>query len=247
MEAQPRSKRQGVTHFPLDPGACACKVCHQREHCLPGAEAGQGLDDLELAMRGSRSLKDGQALFHQSDVLSGIYAIRAGCLKSFRASRGGHEQVFGFHLPGDLIGLEAIDPGVHGVSVMSLGTSLVCRFDLMELERLAERVPHIHHQLLRIMSRELALQWDRDLERPAGARISAFLLRMSKRLAQRGADKDHFNLPMPRRDMANYLRMAPETVSRMLRGMIQSRIIYLHRREVTILDQASLEREAARG
>jgi len=247
MESMPESPHRGASVRELDPRRCSCKVCNQRAHCLPGTSAGQPVEDLGTAIRGTRSLADGQILFRQSEALSGIYAIRSGCFKSFRASPQGDEQVFGFHLPGDLIGLDAIHSGAHDVSVMSLGDSLVCRFDFQELERLADHAPALNHQLLRIMSRELVLQRDRDLERPANARVAAFLSRMGERMARRGVDRAHFNLPMPRRDIANYLGLAPETVSRILAKLLQQQIIGLRGREVTILDPLALEKAAACG
>lgn len=223
-----------------------CQQCRRRNDCLPAGMDDAGMARLQRTAGHVRPLVDGEALVHQFEPMTSIYAVRSGCLKSMRRFPDGHEQVCGFHMPGQLIGLDALYVGTYQCDVVALDTATVCVFSPQALERLSREEPALQHQLLRMASRELASFQGRDLHRPARNRMAAFLLQVSEHMSEQGWSACRFRLVMSRRDIANYLGLAPETVSRTLRSMEAGRLIRVDRREVALLHPGKLEALAAR-
>ena len=149
--------------------------------------------------------------------------------------------VLGFHFPGEGIGLNAIDGHRYPCDAIALDTVMLCRFSFPKISVLASRVPGLQRELFRLLSRDigraalLAGDWTAD------QRVAAFLVGMSRRLAARGFSASHFQLTMARTDIANYLRLAPETVSRVLRRMQDDGLLAVERRDVCLLDRERIE------
>ncbi|WP_406672429.1 helix-turn-helix domain-containing protein [Natronospira sp.] len=224
---------------------CRCRDCHRRKDCLPANLEGSAIIDLEDTAGPGRTLHTGDCLYRQSDTLTAVYAVRSGSFKGVRCFPGGHEQVCAFYMPGELIGLDGLYGGQYQCRVQALDTAHVCAFEPGSLERLARRHPRLQHQLLRLASRELSLFMDRDFEQPAEGRVASFLLHVSERMAQLGCSAHRYRLSMSRRDIANYLGLAPETISRVLRKMVAQSLVEVERREVELIDRPALERLAA--
>ena len=183
----------------------------------------------------------GDHLFREGEPFEAIAAVRAGSVKTRVIDRDGHEHVLGFHFPGEVIGLNAIDDHRYPCDAITLDTVMLCRFSFPKISLLAAKVPGIQSELFRLLSRDigraalLAGDWSAD------QRIAAFLVGMSRRLAARGFSATRFQLTMARTDIANYLRLAPETVSRVLRRMQDEGLLAVDRREVELLDKARIE------
>ncbi|AHK80225.1 transcriptional regulator [Ectothiorhodospira haloalkaliphila] len=225
----------------------ACKACSLGDLCLP---LGVPLEDLELLegiISRKRPVHRGDLLYQAGDPLGCLYAVRCGSVKTFVLTDDGEEQITGFHLPGELLGLDAIGDGVHPCTALSLETSSVCEIPFDGLEALAGRTPGLQHQLLRIMSREL--QSDEQLmtllgKRASDARLAAFLLNLSDRFGRRGFSRHEFNLTMSRNDIGNYLGLAVETVSRMFSRFQSQDLITVRRKLITLHDIEGLRRVA---
>ena len=146
-------------------------------------------------------------VFREGDPFDAIAAVRAGTVKTYVVDPDGHEHVLGFHLPGEVIGLNAIDEEHYPCNAVALDTVMLCRFSFPKISVLATRVPGLQQHLFRLLSRDignaalLAGDWSAD------QRMAAFLIGLSRRLAARGFSADRFQLTMARTDIANYLRL----------------------------------------
>ena len=185
-------------------------------------------------------------VYHKSDLLFGagqtfdaIYILRSGSAKSSVIANSGHEQISGFHYPGDLIGLDGFDNGTHAQSIKFLETSSVCRIGLGELDKAMANSASIRYNLLQGMSHALndENKFLLSLNNMNSAqRLGSFLYDLSLRFEHRGLSGNVFDLSMTRVDIANYLGMAIETVSRLLTQLQNKQIIEVEKRRVSIVD-----------
>lgn len=219
----------------------ACSECSLQDLCLPVGIGERDMRSLEDLVETVGPLHRDDHLFRQNDAFTAIYAVRAGCIKSYMDTETGEEQVLGFHLPGELVGLDAIYPGRHQCSAVALDTAMVCRLPFARLANLAGAVASLQRQLLRIMSRDLGTSHTLSGDYSVEERLAAFLLGFADRLGSRGFSSLHFILPMSRQDIASYLRLATETVSRIFTRFEGRGLIRVDRREVWLEDRGALE------
>lgn len=217
----------------------ACSTCSLHDLCIPMGVSDEELDALESIINRRRPLQRGEYLYRPGDRMVAIYAVRSGSVKTSALSDDGQEQVTGFHLPGELLGLDAISDGTHPCFARALETTSVCEIPFDQLEELAGRISGLQRQLFRIMSREI--QTDEHLvtllaKKSSDARLAAFLLSLSSRFGERGFSRQEFNLTMSRNDIANYLGLAVETVSRLFTRFQDSGMLQVDRKLVHILD-----------
>lgn len=212
-----------------------CETCPSANSCLPSGMTGLDLRRVEALIDLLGPLPAGQHVFREGDTFDSIAAVRAGTIKTYIVDRNGREQVLGFHLPGELIGLSAIHDGRYPCNAITLSTSMLCRFSFEKVSALAGAVPQLQSQLLRVMSRDIGLFSLLAGDHSADERLAAFLVMLSRRLAARGFSSRQFQLSMPRTDIANYLRLAPETVSRVLRRFKQDGLLEITHRHVEVL------------
>jgi CRP/FNR family transcriptional regulator len=178
------------------------------------------VERLEQIVQKRRPLNRGDHLYRSGDEFRSIYAIKSGSMKTYTISEEGEEQVTGFHLPGEMVGLDAINSGTHPCSAVALETSSICEVPFTALEDLASKVPGLQRQLLRIMSKEIFA--DHEMlhtlaKRTAEERLAIMLLSLSDRFSRRGLSPYRFRLTMSRSDLSNYLGLAPETMSRLFK------------------------------
>ena len=222
----------------------ACSQCSLWELCLPKDLTEEEKSRFEQIVHRSRPIQAGEHIFRSSDEFKSVAAVRTGCFKSYAIDHGGQEQVLGFHLPGEIIGLDAIHENQHLANVVALDTSAICSLPFSSVSGLARNMPDLQHELFRVMSQRIS-----ELETIAGdlsadERIALFLKSLSARFARRGYSDKEFILSMSRRDIASYLRLATETVSRVLARFQQRSLIKVDRKQVRILDQAGLDQVA---
>ena len=203
------------------------------------------LRDLHVLVEHVGPLTPGTYVFREGNSFNAIAAVRSGMVKTSRVDRDGREQVLGFHLPGEIIGLSAIDDERYPCNAIALDTVQLCRFSFPKIAILATRLPGLQKQLFRLLSRDIGHGERLAGDHSADKRIAAFLIGMSRRLAARGFSANRLQLTMPRTDIANYLRLTPETVSRVLRRFQDEGAIQVRRREVELMDCARLESLAA--
>ena len=222
-----------------------CSTCAFSQACMDEGMDKASLGELHVLVEHIGPFRAGEHIFREGDPFEAIAAVRAGTVKTYVVDRDGHEHVHGFHLPGEVIGLNAIDGDRYPCNAIALDTVMLCRFSFPKISVLATRLPGLQRQLFRLLSRDigraalLAGDWSAD------QRMAAFLVGISRRLAARGFSATRFQLTMPRTDIANYLRLAPETVSRVLRRLQEDGILSVERRELELLQPDSLEALAA--
>ena len=218
-----------------------CSTCAFSDACLSQGMDKAALNDLHVLVEHVGPVHAGEHLFREGDPFEAIAAVRAGTVKTYVVDREGHEHVLGFHLPGEVIGLSAIDGEHYPCNAVALDTVMLCRFSFPKMAVLATRLPGLQRHLFRLLSRDigraalLAGDWSAD------QRMAAFLVQFSQRLAARGFSARRFQLTMARTDIANYLRLAPETVSRVLRRFQTEGLLKVARRDVELVGREALE------
>lgn len=227
----------------LDQFKVACKDCNLFQLCLPVGIDARELEELDNIIKRRRPLKRGDHLFHVGTPFQSIYAVRSGSIKTYAPTEDGHEQVTGFHLPGELLGLDAINLEHHPCAAKALETTSLCEIPFDRLEELSTRLPSLQHQLLKIMSKEIL--HDQSLlmllgKKSAEERLAALLLSLSERYLQRGFSPTDFYLSMSRNDIGNYLGLAVETVSRLFSRFQDEGLLNVQRKHVCITDLPQL-------
>lgn len=221
----------------------ACGDCDLYSLCLPVGVDRSELEEVDRIIKRRRPIQRGEQLFATGSPFHSIFAVRSGSIKTFTFTEDGREQVTGFFLPGELVGLDAIGRGIHHTSARALQTTSVCEIPYSEFEAVSQHIPSLARQLLRIMSREM--HDDQVLlmllgKRSADERLAAFLLNLSERYGQRGYSPVEYNLSMSRHDIANYLGLAVETVSRWFSRLQDNGIVAVRARNVRLLDLGRL-------
>jgi CRP/FNR family transcriptional regulator len=214
----------------------ACSRCALGELCLPRGLTPDETERFEQIVHRSRPIQPGEHLFRAGDEFRSVASVRTGCFKSYVIDHEGQEQVLGFHLPGEIIGLDAIHSCKHTANVVALDTSAVCGLTFDTVTNMARHMPELQNELFRVMSQRIS-----ELETIAGdlsadERIAMFLLSLSDRFSRRGYSDKEFILAMSRRDIASYLRLATETVSRVLARFQKAGVVKVDRKQVQILD-----------
>ncbi|HQU15743.1 MAG: transcriptional regulator FNR [Chromatiales bacterium 21-64-14] len=222
----------------------ACQECSLAQLCLPLGIGRTDVDRLDAIIKRRRPLQRGDYLYRTGDRFHAVYVIRSGSLKTWAPGEGGAEQVTGFHLPGEMVGLEAIHADQHRCAAIALETTSVCEVPFSQLEELSGRVPALQQQLHRLMSREILRDHEHLLvlgKKTAEERLATFLVSLSNRLRERGYSATDFRLSMARGDIANYLGLAVETVSRLFTRFQDHGWLEVDRKQVQLKDSARLQ------
>ncbi len=225
----------------------ACRQCSLQQLCLPQGLEAADIERLDGLVRRPSPLQRGENLFRQGDRFRSLYAIRSGSFKTHHLSGDGGERVLGFHLPGELLGLAGLGSGRYRASASALDTASVCELPFDRLQGLAEHLPSLNRQLYRILSGRISRDQEILLllgDKRAQERLAAFLLNLSQRFEQRGLSARDFNLSMSRQDIANYLGLKLETVSRTFTHLQKKGLVSVDRRHIRILDSKRLNARA---
>lgn len=221
----------------------SCSSCGLRGNCLPAAVSDGDMAQLEALAHVKRSFRRGDYLFRSGSPLKSLYAIRSGFFKTQVQHENGHEQVTGFQMAGEIIGMDAISADIHMCSAVALEDSEVCELPFGKLEELGRKLPTLQRHLHRIMSSEIVRDHSIMLllgSMRAEERLAAFLLNLSQRFAARGYSPSAFQLRMTRQEIGNYLGMKLETVSRTLSQFQAAGLISVRNKAVEILDAKNL-------
>lgn len=213
-----------------------CSSCSLADLCLPMGLSHEDMERLDTLVEPSLPLHTDEHLFRVGDPFQAIYAVHSGCFKTYVVDDTGREHVLGFHLPGELMGLAGIYPRRHQVNALALDTATVCKLSFNQISNLSMQIPSLQAQLFRLMSKDIGSSNALSGDFTAEERLAAFLMSISRRYHTRGYSATEFMLRMTRRDIANYLRLATETVSRVLAKFQDDGLIAVERRDVRILD-----------
>lgn len=215
----------------------ACSSCCLKGVCLPCDLGRSELDRFDSIAAGKRRVARGAPLYHTGDRFESLYAVRSGAFKTVGVSRQGEEKITGFHLPGELLGLEAISSSRHGYSAVALEDSEVCILPFAQIERMAMSVPALQHQLLRVLSGDISRDQGLMLllgSMTAEQRLAAFLLSLARRHQRLGFSASRFALRMTRDEIGNYLGLTLETVSRLLSRFQREGLVAVQQRDIEL-------------
>ena len=200
----------------------------------------QDLGKLENLIKNDQIQHSGDVVLNQGDTFDKIYAVKSGMYKSVKVDAEGHEHITSFHLPGELIGLDAIYPQAYGHTTIALTTSALCQFNYSQLTDLAAEIPALQRQLLRLLSKDINSANVFITEQTAEQKLTGFVHNLLKRYEARGYSGNEMILQMSRQDIANHLGMAAETISRLLKRLQSNGVLAISKREMKVLDQDEL-------
>ena len=225
----------------------SCSQCSLQQLCLPAGISHADLLRLDELVRKRRPLARGDALFQVGAALQSLYVAREGAFKTTALAEDGSVQVIGFHMPGELMGLDALGSGMHRCDAEALEPAEVCEVPLADLGRVAAQIPTLQQQFLRVIGQSMGRDQD-HLEmmgrRHANERVALFLHGLSERLRKLGRSGDQITLPMSREDIASYLGLVIETVSRTFSRLQEDGVILVRGRKLQILDHSRLDQLA---
>lgn len=222
-----------------------CSTCHLKDLCLPCGLTGNDVERLDGLMFSRRRVKMGQTLYREGDKFQFIYAVRSGTFKSGLTLKDGREQVTGFHMAGELMGLDGLAHGEHASSATALEDAEICAIPYAHLMELAAGNAGMQHIISRLMSREIVREHSLMMllgSMNAEERLAAFLLNISQRMKARGYSASEFHLRMSRAEIGSYLGMKLETVSRTFSAFQQQRLLEVDKKHIRILDLEGLTR-----
>ncbi|MCT9811666.1 fumarate/nitrate reduction transcriptional regulator Fnr [Acidovorax sp. Be4] len=223
----------------------SCSNCNLRELCLPiglSDEQMQRIDDI-VAVR--RKIKRGGMLFHNGEAFSSLYAIRTGFFKTSVATEDGRDQVTGFQMAGEIIGLDGIVNDHHTCDAVALEDAEVCVMPFDRLEDLSREITVLQNHVHKVMSREIVREHGVMLllgSMRAEERLAAFVLNLVQRLHTRGFSQSELVLRMTREEIGSYLGLKLETVSRTFSKFVDDGIVEVKQRHIRILDTDALKR-----
>ncbi|HZY20251.1 MAG TPA: fumarate/nitrate reduction transcriptional regulator Fnr [Ramlibacter sp.] len=222
-----------------------CSSCHLKDLCLPCGLAGDEVQRLDGLKFSRRKIKAGQTLYRAGDGFHNIYAVRSGTFKSSLALADGREQVSGFHMAGELMGLDGLAQGRHASNATALEDAEICSIPYAQLAELSSGSTSLQMVVGRLMSREIVREHSLMVllgSMNAEERLAAFLLNISQRMKARGYSAHEFHLRMTRAEIGSYLGMKLETVSRTFSAFQQQHLLEVDKRHIRILDLPALTR-----
>lgn len=218
-----------------------CSTCAFSAACLDRGYDKSKLQQLHMLVAHVGPFEEGSHIFREGDTFDAIAAVRLGTVKTYVTDSEGREQVLGFYLPGEVIGLNAISQDRYPCNAVALEPVLLCRFSFPNIAALAGQVPGLQQHLFRLLSADIGKAALLSGNFSADERMAAFLVSLSRRHAERGFSAKRFRLSMTRTDIANYLRLASESVSRGFTRLQDAGIVRVERRDIEITDIARLE------
>jgi CRP/FNR family transcriptional regulator len=218
-----------------------------RELCLPFGLDSDAMRQLDAVVTDRTRLKKGGKLYRAGESFAALYAIRLGSCKTTVLGDDGREQITGYHMPGDVIGLDGIGAERHGGEAVALEDTEVCALPFDRLEELARTIVPLQQNLHRFMSREI--ERDQNMMLLLGSmrsdeRLAVFLLNLSDRYRRRGCSPTEIVLRMTRGEIGSYLGLKLETVSRLFSRFQEQGLLRVQGRVLKLLDLSALKQLA---
>ena len=228
----------------LEPFKVACSSCNLRELCLPVGVSNEQMVRLDQTVASRSAVARGEALFRSGEAFSSLFAARAGFFKTCVSSEDGRDQVTGFQMAGELLGLDGIGSDRHTCDAVALEDSQVCIVPYHQLEDLSRELPDLQRHFHKIMSREIVRDHGVMLllgSMRAEERLAAFLLNLTQRLRVRGFSGNSLILRMTREEIGSYLGLKLETVSRAFSHFQEAGLLTVKQRHIEVLKPDGLQ------
>lgn len=239
-------KTPGATQ--IAPRLSSCTECRLANLCLPLSLHIDDINKLDKIIQKTRPLHRGDNLYQAGTTFTSIFAIRSGAMKTWTTNQNGDEQITGFYLPGEVIGLDGLADTQYTNSAQALQTSSLCEIPFDKLEQLTRELPKLQHHIFQLMSKEIThdqLLLSLLSKTGAKSRVSSFLISVSARHGKLKLSEQTFMLPMSRSDIGNFLGLTLETVSRVFSYLKKQGIISTNKKEITILSFTALRELAS--
>lgn len=221
----------------------SCEACSLSELCLSRGLTTDQMSRIDEFIERPRKMENNKQIFEPGDKFYGFYAVRTGGVKTYLTKKTGEQQILGFHLPGEIFGMDGMEHSAHRCYASTMDVSSFCVLPFEKLDELCEILPDFRKQIYKLMGHELNCDHSHQLllgQQTAHERLATFLLNISSRFSHRGFSAHSFMLPMSRHDIACYLGIAVETVSRLFKSFQEQGIVNINRKQVDILDMESL-------
>jgi CRP/FNR family transcriptional regulator, anaerobic regulatory protein len=225
----------------------ACSVCNMRELCMPSGLTPADMTRLDDLVTSRKFCKAGDTLFRLGDPFANLYAVRSGFFKTLVQTEDGRDQVTGFLMAGEILGLDGIGQSRHAFDAVALEDSEVCVIPYKSLDELTREISSLQHNVHRIMSREIVRDHGVMMmlgSMKADERVAVFLTNLLQRMGARGFSVSDVVLRMTRQEIASYLGLTVETISRTLGRFADDGIIAVKQKQVSVL-KPDLLRQAA--
>ena len=242
---QPHPDQSAGTPFRLEPFKVACSNCNLRELCLPVGISEEQMQQLDTMVATRKSVARGDSLFRAGEEFESLYAVRTGFFKTCVSSEDGRDQVTGFQMAGELLGLDGIATERHTCDAVALEDSHVCVIPYRQLEDLSREFTDLQRHFHKIMSREIVRDHGVMLllgSMRAEERLAAFLLNLTQRLQARGFSGSELILRMTREEIGSYLGLKLETVSRTFSKFQDDGLLEVKQRHIRVTDLAGLSK-----
>ena len=226
----------------------SCSSCSMHQLCLPMGLGEADMDRLDQIIGRRRKIPRDTMLYRMNDPFVNLYAIRLGHFKTSQIDPSGDQRITGFQMNGELLGMDAISTDHHHCEAVALEDSEVCEIPFSRLEELFSHIPTLLHHFHRMMSQEITREQSVMLllgNMRADQRFAAFLVNLGSRYAARGYSATEFQLRMSREDIANYLGLTIESISRLINKFKKQGLLNVRNREVVLLHLTMLKAMAA--
>jgi CRP/FNR family transcriptional regulator len=222
-----------------------CMTCSMRDLCIPLGLDEAGMQKVDALITTRIKLRKGDPVYRAGDTFHALYAVRLGSLKTTVLAEDGREQVAGYHILGDIVGMDGIGEHRHGCQAIALEDTEVCVLPFERLEDLSRAVPQLQHNLHAFLSREISRDHNIMLvlgSMRAEERLATFLLGLAERYRSRGYSSTQFVLRMTREEIGSYLGLKLETVSRAFSKFQDEGVLEVKQRQITVLDPTKLQK-----
>jgi CRP/FNR family transcriptional regulator, anaerobic regulatory protein len=224
-----------------------CSSCRAARYCLPGLCFHNGNTSyLSEIKERHRIFRPQEYVIYKGEPQRYLYAVHSGCCKSYFVDDKGREHVSNFYYPGDIIGFESMFSKNYLVNIVTMDTSDICYINLAKFKALLIKIPQIQEQLLNVFGQQLWQSYTMKGSFKAKELVVQFLLNISSHVKRHGQSAHEFNLPMGRQDIANFLGLSSETVSRVLTELKKKNLINVDRNHIKLLELSKLHNLTAR-
>lgn len=220
-----------------------CETCVLSNLCIAATLSDQEIKSLDKAPKSKSHLEKDDALYHAGESRHKIYAVSSGSLKTTSVNKNGVEQITGFYLPGEILGLEGLADMALSCTATAMETSTVCEIPEHDFDKLCETNKGLRKSFLRVVSKEITTEQQMMMslgQMKSDEKLASFLISLSSRFKQRGFSETEFNLSMPRHDIANYLGLTIETISRLFKSFQKQNFLEVNNRQVKLINRPAL-------
>jgi CRP/FNR family transcriptional regulator len=220
-----------------------CETCVLSNICITATLTDKEIKSLDTAPKSKSHLEKDDVLYHAGESKHKIYAVSSGSLKTTTITKNGVEQITGFYLPGEILGLEGLADMELTSTATAIESSTVCEIPEQDFDKLCQTNSGLRKSFMRVVSKEISNEQRMMVslgQMKSDEKLASFLISLSSRFKQRGFSEKEFNLSMPRHDIANYLGLTIETISRLFKSFQKQGLLEVNNRQIKLSDRDAL-------